>query len=52
MAPPVRRSRARDGQNGLILDGVQASRVYDNDFSFLSGWGIALWRSSDNTICH
>ncbi len=46
----VRRCRARDGQNGLILDRVVASRVYDNDFSFLSGWGIALWRASDNLI--
>lgn len=46
----VRRCRARDGQNALILDRVQASRIYDNDFSFLSGWGIAMWRSSGNVI--
>ena len=26
------------------------SRIYDNDFSFNSGWGIALWRSSRNAI--
>ena len=24
-------------------------RVYDNDFSFLSGWGLALWRAG-NTV--
>lgn len=46
----VRRCRARDGQNGLILDRVDGAQVYDNDFSFLSGWGIALWRSSHNTL--
>ena len=46
----VRRCRARRGQNGLILDRVTGSRVYDNDFSFLSGWGLALWRSSDNVV--
>lgn len=46
----VRRCRARKGQNGLCLDRVQASEVYDNDFSFLSGWGIALYRSSGNMI--
>ncbi|MGQ0628412.1 MAG: right-handed parallel beta-helix repeat-containing protein, partial [Phycisphaerales bacterium] len=49
-APTIRSCRARAGQNGLILDRVSAARVYDNDFSFLSGWGIALWRSSHNTI--
>ncbi len=46
----VRRCRARNGQNGLLLDRVERSLVYDNDFSFLSGWGIALWRSSRNAI--
>lgn len=46
----VRRCRVRRGQNGLILDCVNASRIYDNDFSFLSGWGLAMWRSSGNII--
>ena len=46
----VRRSRARRGQNGLVLERCTKAKVYDNDFSFLSGWGIALWRSSDNVI--
>ncbi|MEQ1891685.1 MAG: right-handed parallel beta-helix repeat-containing protein [Planctomycetota bacterium] len=48
----VRRSRARAGQNGLVLDRCKKAQIYDNDFSFLSGWGIALWRSSDNVITH
>ncbi len=46
----VRGSRARDVQNGLILDRVVESLVYDNDFSFLSGWGVALWRSNRNFV--
>ena len=40
----------RKGQNGIILDRVNNSLIFDNDCSFLSGWGLALWRSSDNTI--
>lgn len=43
--------RVREGQNGIILDRVNESQVYDNDCSFLSGWGIAMWRSSKNVIC-
>ena len=46
----LRRCRARRVQNGLVLDRVSESLVYDNDFSFLSGWGLALWRSSRNFI--
>ena len=46
----MRRCRARKGQNGLVLDRCEKAQVYDDDFSFLSGWGIALWRSSDNVI--
>ena len=42
--------RVWHGQNGLCLDRVVESKIYDNDFSFNSGWGIALWRSSQNVI--
>jgi hypothetical protein len=47
----VREVRARRTQNGIALSSVHHSRVYDNDCSFLSGWGLAMWRSSDNVIC-
>jgi nitrous oxidase accessory protein NosD len=40
----------REQQNGIILDQVNHSRVFDNDCSFLSGWGLAMWRSSTNVI--
>jgi parallel beta-helix repeat protein len=33
-----------------VLDRVNDSRIYDNDCSFLSGWGLAMWRSSRNII--
>jgi parallel beta-helix repeat protein len=46
----VRRCTVRQSQNGLLLDRTDDSAVYDNDFSFLSGWGLALWRSSGNAI--
>lgn len=48
--PIVRRCRGRHGQNGLLLSRVQGGEVYDNDFSFLSGWGLALWRAVGNTV--
>lgn len=40
----------RRGQNGIILDRVSDSRIYDNDCSFLTGWGLAMWRCRNNTI--
>ncbi len=46
----IRNSRVWHGQNALCLDRVTRSRIYDNDFSFNSGWGIALWRCSSNVI--
>lgn len=46
----VRGCFARRRQNGIVLDNVHNSKVYDNDMSFLSGWGLAMWRSSDNTV--
>lgn len=42
--------RVRRGQNGIVLDRVNNGLVFDNDCSFLSGWGIAMWRSSNNLI--
>ena len=46
----VRNSRVRHGQNALCLDRIRESRIYDNDFSFNSGWGLALWRCESNVI--
>jgi len=46
----VRECRMWHGQNALCLDRVTNSKVYDNDFSFNSGWGIAMWRCEGNVI--
>lgn len=46
----IRNCGVRMGQNGILLSRVTASRIYACDASFLSGWGIALWRSCGNTI--
>ena len=45
-AATVSACRARAGQNGLCLVSSDRVRVVDNDFSFMSGWGLAMWRSS------
>ena len=46
----IRRVQVRRTQNGIVLDRVNDSAIYDNDCSFLSGWGLALWMSSRNNI--
>lgn len=46
----IQRCRANHGQNGLILDRVRNARVFDCDFSYNSGWGLALWRTDNSTI--
>lgn len=40
------------GQNGLMLTRSSNARIWNNNFSFLSGLGIALYRSSGNRIMH
>ncbi len=47
----IREIAVRQGQNGIVLSRVSNAQVYNCDASFLSGWGIALWRSCSNTIC-
>ena len=47
----VREIRASRTQNGIVLRRVDDAQIYDNDCSFLSGWGLAMWRSSRNTVC-
>ncbi|QDU68713.1 right-handed parallel beta-helix repeat-containing protein [Engelhardtia mirabilis] len=46
----LERVRVRRGQNGILLDRVTDATVTRCDASFLSGWGLALWRSSDNVV--
>ena len=46
----IREVKASHGQNGIIIDRVNDSQLYDCDCSFLSGWGLAMWRANRNTI--
>lgn len=46
----VERCRGRNGQNGILLTRTDGARIHHNDFSFLSGWGLALYRSSRNLV--
>ena len=45
-------NRAVEGMNGLLLVRSDSLRIEENTFSFNSGLGIGLYRSSDNTILH
>jgi nitrous oxidase accessory protein NosD len=48
----VRNVRVTGGQCGLMLMECRHGLIWNNDFSFLSGIGIGLYRSSDNRIMH
>lgn len=42
--------KVRRGQNGIVLDSTNSATVSNNDCSFLSGWGLAMWRASQNIV--
>ena len=46
----IRDCRGRHGQNGILLTRTNGSKVYDVDFSFLSGWGLGMYRASSNVV--
>jgi|GEM_PF-2538141 len=46
----VRGCRTRGGQNGLLALGSEGCRFLENDFSYLSGWGIALAGCDQNLV--
>ena len=46
----VKKTTAQDAQNGIVLVDTTRATLIENDFSYNSGWGIALGRSSDNRI--
>ncbi len=39
-----------DSQNGILLDRASGAVVRNCNFSFNSGWGLALWRTTDSEI--
>lgn len=48
----IRGVTARQGMNGLLLNRTNGMRIWNNSFSYNSGLGIGLYRSSRNTIMH
>lgn len=46
----IQNCKGRHGQNGILLTRSNGAKVLENDFSFLSGWGLALYRSSKNYV--
>lgn len=46
----IRGVTARQGMNGLLLSSTDSLTIEGNDFSFNSGLGMGLYRSSDNRI--
>ncbi len=48
----VRECRVTGGQNALMISGSNDGLIYNNDFSFNSGIGIGLYRSSRNQVLY
>jgi parallel beta-helix repeat protein len=48
----IRDNVVRQGMNGLLMTRSSRVRVWNNEFSFNSGLGIGLYRSSHNFIAH
>ncbi len=48
----IRGNNAVQGMNGLMLVRTRDLHIWNNNFSFNSGVGIGLYRSSRNTIMH
>ena len=51
-AGEIRGNTVTQGMNGLMLVRTNGLRIWNNDFSFNSGLGIGLYRSSGNSIMH
>ena len=48
----IRNTKVTGGQNALMMTDCNYGKIYNNDFSFNSGLGIAMYRSSFNTIAY
>jgi parallel beta-helix repeat protein len=46
----IKNIKVTGGQNALMMTNCNKGKIYNNDFSFNSGLGIAMYRSSFNTI--
>ncbi len=48
----IRNTKVTGGQNALMITNCNYGKIYNNDFSFNSGLGIGMYRSSFNTIAY
>jgi parallel beta-helix repeat protein len=48
----IKNTKVTGGQNALMMTNCNKGKIYNNDFSFNSGLGIAMYRSSFNTIAY
>ena len=48
----ISRLRAVQGMNGLMMTRTNHLRITGNDFSFNSGLGVGMYRSSDNVVAN
>ena len=48
----IKNSKVTGGQNALLMTECNYGKIYNNDFSFNSGLGIGIYRSSFNTIAY
>ena len=48
----IRNTKVTGGQNALMMTNCKYGRIYNNDFSFNSGLGIGMYRSSFNEIAY
>ncbi|HEU4902170.1 MAG TPA: right-handed parallel beta-helix repeat-containing protein [Flavisolibacter sp.] len=45
-------NKVTGGQNALMMTACNGAMIYNNDFSFNSGLGLAFYRSSNNRVLH
>jgi parallel beta-helix repeat protein len=48
----IKNTKVTGGQNALMMTNCNFGKIYNNDFSFNSGLGIGMYRSSFNTIAY
>ena len=48
----IKNTKVTGGQNALLMTNCNNGKIYNNDFSFNSGLGIGMYRSSFNTIAY
>jgi parallel beta-helix repeat protein len=48
----INNCRVTGGQNALMMTGSQNATIFNNDFSFNSGIGIGMYRSSSNKVMY